>query len=180
MPFWQVILIAIALGLDAFAVGFAVGMKFQGFYHVLRLAASFGIFQFGMYVIGKVSGAGVAGAAEHYGSFIASGILFAVAAHMIYSSFKPVHLREGDPTRGAQLVLLSIATSVDALAVGFGLGILKGGLYFPALVIGAAAFAMTIGGMRLGKSFSRFVEKEAEIVAAVILIFIGVKVLLGK
>ena len=180
MPFWQIILIAVALGLDAFTVGFAVGMKFQGFYHVLRLATSFGIFQFGMYIIGKVSGAGLAGVFEHYGSYISAAILFAVAAHMIHTSFKPLHLREGNPTRGAQLIFLSIATSVDALAVGIGFGILEGRIYLPAIIIGAAAFAMTVTGMRLGKTFSKLVGKEAEILAGIILIFLGIKVLLGK
>jgi putative Mn2+ efflux pump MntP len=180
VSFWQVVLIAIALGLDAFTVGFAVGMKFHGFYHVFRLAASFGVFQFGMYLVGKVSGAGLSDVFEHYGSYVSAVILFAVAGHMIYSSFKPLHLKEGNPTAGMQLVFLSVATSLDALGVGFGFGVLEGQVYLPAVVIGCAAFVMTIIGMRLGKSFSRVVEKEAEIAAAIILIFLGVWVLLRK
>ena len=178
MPFWQIILIAFALGLDAFAVAFAVGMKFHGFYHVFRLATSFGLFQLGMYVIGKLSGAALAGMFSKYGTYLSAVILFGVGAHMIYSSFKPLHLREGNPTTGLQLILLSIATSLDALAVGFGFGILGRAVLLPAIIIGVIAFAMTIIGMRLGKTFSSAVEKEAEILAGVILIFLGVKMLL--
>jgi len=178
VPFWQIVLVAFALGLDAFAVAFAVGMKFHGFYHVLHLAASFGLFQLGMYVIGKLSGAVLAGMFSRYGTYLSAGILFGVGAHMIYSSFNPLHLREGNPTRGLQLILLSVATSLDALAVGFGFGILGRATLMPAIIIGLIAFAMTIIGMRLGKTFSSAVEKEAEILAGIILIFLGINMIL--
>jgi putative Mn2+ efflux pump MntP len=83
-----------------------------------------------------------------------------------------------DPTRGRRLVLLSVATSIDALAVGLSLAVLGVEIWWPALVIGVVAFAFTAVGLHLGRRFGSLLGRRMEIVGGLILIGIGVKILL--
>jgi putative Mn2+ efflux pump MntP len=84
-----------------------------------------------------------------------------------------------DLTRGASLVVLSVATSIDALAVGLSLAVLGVEIWYPAAVIGAVAFAFTAAGMHLGRRFGALFGRRMEILGGVILIGIGVRILVG-
>jgi putative Mn2+ efflux pump MntP len=83
-----------------------------------------------------------------------------------------------DRTKGIPLLLLSIATSIDALAVGFSFSLLKTPIMLPAIIIGVVCFAMTVVGMFFGKGLARFFGKKVEIFGGIVLIAIGIKILI--
>jgi len=84
---------------------------------------------------------------------------------------------EKDPTRGASLVVLSVATSIDALAVGLSLALLGVQIWYPAVIIGVVVFAFTAVGLHIGRRFGSLLGKRMEIVGGLVLIGIGVRIL---
>lgn len=188
----EIIAIAAGLGLDAMSVSAAVGVRWHGPRQKFRLAWHMGLFQFLMPVTGYLAGAQIASFAQQFGSYIAAGLVFAVAAKMLYEAIRshPGSAEEAvadaaqsaktrqDPTRGWSLVALSVATSLDALVVGFSLG-LKGedSIVWPSLVIGVAAAAMSLTGVVVGKRLGTRFGKPAEIAGAVVLILLAVSFL---
>lgn len=175
-------LIGIALGLamDAFAVAIASGLTLG---HVsarqtFRLAWHFGLFQAVMPIIGWLAGLSVSRWISPVDHWIAFGLLAFIGGHMIYEALKDDEERQrGDPTKGWSLILLSIATSIDALAVGLSLALLDVSIWFPALVIGVVCAALTAVGLHLGRRFGSLLGRRMEIVGGVILIGIGLRIL---
>ena len=105
--------------------------------------------------------------------------LFLIGAKMMRDSFRGEGFdgRSRDPTRGMSLVVLSVATSIDALAAGLGIAVLGHEIVFPSIVIGIAAGCMTLVGMRFGKILGRWAGRGAEIAGGLILISLGIKIL---
>ncbi len=174
--------IAIGLAMDAFAVSIAVGLSLKevSLRQTLRLAYHFGLFQALMPIIGWLAGRSVErwiGPVDHW---IAFGLLSAIGGKMIYEALKGdvEEVERKDPTKGASLVVLSVATSIDALAVGLSLALLGVEIWYPALVIGLVALVFTAVGLHLGKRFGALLGRRMEIVGGVILIAIGVRILL--
>ena len=182
MSFPVIMGIALALAMDAFAVSIGLGLSLNPATggQTLRPAISFGLFQFIMPILGWTAGERVIGYIEHYDHWVAFVLLIGVAGRMIFGSFhseKEAGPQKNDPTRGLSLVVLSIATSLDALAVGLSLAALHVAIVFPAAVIGFVAFGLTIAGMRLGPLFGRVVGKRAELAGGIVLVLIGIKIL---
>jgi len=175
-------LIAIALGCDAFAVGLGVGTRFCAPRQVFRLSFHFGLFQFFMPIIGWFLGQNVVGFTRDWAPWIAFALLFSIGAKMSYESIRSENAEEAeecqDPTRGLSLVMLSLATSIDALGVGFSLGILGQGLFIAAIWIGVTACAMTWAAMKLGNRLSQKFGRRMGTVGGMILMAIAVKFLL--
>ncbi len=173
--------IAIALGCDAFAVGLAIGTTNPDRRQSFRLWFHFGLFQALMTVIGWELGKKVLDLIEAYDHWVAFALLSVIAARMLKESFdEDPENTEGDrqdPTRGLSLISLCIATSLDALGVGFGMGISKQPLVIPAVVIGIVAALMTWTGLRLGSKLGRKIGKRAETIGAIILFLIAFKLL---
>lgn len=172
---------AIALGTDAFAVSAAVaaGLKRLTARHTFRLTWHFGLFQTIMTIIGWAGGGALAKFTAGINLWIAAAILFFLGFKMIYESGDPEGRTEAyDPTRGWSLVALSVATSIDALAVGVSLSLIGIPIWFPALWIGVAASSMSFIGTRLGRRAGVVLGKWAERAGGAVLIAIGVRVLL--
>jgi putative Mn2+ efflux pump MntP len=112
--------------------------------------------------------------------WIAFGLLAFIGGKMVYEALKKQDedAEVCDPTKGWRLVMLSIATSIDALAVGLSLALLGVSIWYPALVIGIVAGVLTVVGMELGKRFGALLGRRMEIVGGIILIGIGVKILI--
>ena len=174
--------IAIGLAMDAFAVSIAAGLtlKTVDARQTFRLAWHFGLFQALMPIIGWLAGLSI----EHWiapvDHWIAFGLLAVIGGKMIYEALKDAdddEVRRGDPTKGWSLVLLSIATSIDALAVGLSLALLGVSIWWPAVVIGLVAGAFTVVGMQLGTRFGALLGRRMEVVGGIVLIAIGVKIL---
>lgn len=182
MNFWIVLAVALALAMDAFAVtvGLAIGLRRLKAGQTLRLAFHFGLFQFVMPVIGWMAGETVRRYIEGTDHWIAFALLLGVGGKMIYESFRPSRITKGestDPTRGFSILLLSLATSLDALAVGLSFAALHAPIILPAVIIGVVAFFMTILGAKVGPLLGSLVGKRAELAGGLILILIGVKIL---
>jgi len=174
--------IAIALAMDAFAVSLGISAALKGIKgkHVLRVSFCFGFFQFIMPIIGWSVGGNLRKYIQAFDHWIAFCLLLFIGGKMIYESFALREKRErfgSDPTKGFSLLLLSVATSIDALGVGFSLAFLKIGIIYPALIIGLVAFVMTVFGMKLGSLAGHLTGKRAELVGGVILIIIGAVIL---
>lgn len=173
--------IAIGLAMDAFAVSIAVGLTLKqvSLRQTFRLAYHFGLFQALMPIVGWLAGRSIESWIAPVDHWVAFGLLAAIGGKMIYEALTgdAGERAAKDPTKGASLVVLSVATSIDALAVGLSLAVLGVDIWYPALVIGLVALAFTAVGLHLGKRFGALLGRRMEIVGGVILIAIGVRVL---
>ena len=174
--------LAAALAMDAFAVSLAISLLLgrPSGAQTFRLAFSFGLFQFAMPVAGWFAGRGIRAYIEGVDHWIAFGLLLFIGGRMLRSAGRLD--RDGgcppcDPTCGASLLILSVATSVDALAAGLSLSFLGVEVAIPAMVIGAVAFLLTALGMRIGPLAGRLFGRRAEIAGGLILIAIGAGIL---
>ena len=174
------LLIAVSLAMDAFAVSTACGVQIGAVRYrlVLRVAVTFGLFQFVMPVIGWFAGSTFSTWVQAVDHWIAFGLLGIIGGRMIWESFRDDSVPGKDPTRGWNLLVLGVATSIDALAVGLSLAMLKTSIWFPSLVIGiVAAVLSAVGalfGCRLGHRFGLWAERAGGLV----LIGIGVRILI--
>ena len=181
MTIFVTLLIALGLALDAFSVAMVSGamIRHPRLLHAIRIAFFFGLFQALMPVIGWANGglfADLISGVDHWIAFI---LLCAIGIHMILESFKPVSQEQSARALGMRiLLLLSIATSIDALAVGISLAFLNIAILRVALIIGAVTFVLSLGGYYLGNRIGRFVGNRVRILGGFILIGIGVKVLI--
>jgi len=158
-----IILLAVGLGVDAFSVAIGIGSANdrKSWAPVLRLAAAFGLFQFMMPVIGWLAGKTVVDMIAGYDHWVAFSLLALVGGKMIWEGFEKERSEEkADQTRGWPLLMLSVATSIDALAVGFGFSVLKTTILFPAAIIGIVCFMMTVTGMIFGNILAKIFGKK--------------------
>lgn len=183
MGYVETLLVALALGCDAFAVGMGIGAKFCSSRQVFRLSFHFGLFQLLMPLLGCYLGENAAGLLSRWGPWISFVLLFLIGGKMTYESLRRerVHGNEEclDPTRGASLVVLSVATSMDALGVGFSFGLIGKNLLFPALWIGFTAAVMTWSAMKIGRRLTGRFGRRMETAGGLILLAIAVKLLLS-
>ena len=174
--------IAVALAMDAFAVALAAGLSLPQLTgrHLFRFGFHFGLFQAMMPVLGWLAGISVRTQIEAFDHWLAFGLLSLVGGKMLYEAWQADldEPRKEDPTRGLSLVMLSLATSIDALAVGLSLAILGIDIWTPALVIGLIAGILTVCGMLLGRRIGQAWGTGVEIFGGLVLIGIGVKILL--
>ena len=179
MSFISILLIALALSMDAFSVAMAIGAAGSKLnsYAVLRLATAFGIFQFVMPILGWLLGKTVVSYISDYDHWIAFGLLLIVGLRMIKEYFdKDEKERTKDPTKGWSLLILSIATSIDALAVGVSFAFFDVNIYYTSAVIGVVCFIITALGMIFGKALSRILGRKAVLLGGIVLIGIGIKI----
>ena len=175
----EVIILAIALSMDAFAVSVGLGSKNAKNTKTLALLASiyFGLFQGLMPLIGYFGGKGVIGWVESYTHWIAFFLLLLIGGKMIYES-----MYEGIEEDIAQithkvLLVLAIATSIDAIAAGFTLNLLEVNPLIACGIIGATTFLFSWSGVFVGVKSGVWLESKAELLGGVILIAIGFKIL---
>lgn len=178
LSFIEILLIAFAMSADAFSVSFGLGCKYNTFRHYFRLGWHFGLFQFLMPLIGAFIGKFLLGFTSHL-NIIASLVLFYIAYNMIRESLKndTEKCSVSDPTKGFSLVVLSLATSMDALGVGISLALYKGNIFLPAFIIGFVCGIVTLFGVYFGKVSKHFTGKYAELLGALVLLVIGIKFL---
>lgn len=174
--------IALGLAMDAFAVAIGAGLQLCQVTRrqTFRLAWHFGLFQAFMPILGWLAGLTLVAYIAPVDHWIAFGLLAFIGGKMIHETFgRPEEQADAcDPTKGWRLVMLSIATSIDALAVGLSLAILGIDIWYPALVIGVVAGTLTVVGLELGARFGALLGRRMEVVGGLILIAIGVKILI--
>ncbi|MBK6848181.1 MAG: manganese efflux pump [Proteobacteria bacterium] len=181
MPPFVLLAIAVGLALDAFAVALAVGVSVERVTrgHTFRLAWHFGLFQFLMPIVGWLAGLTVQRSFAAFDHWIVFGLLSAIGGKMVVESLRSpkAEAPRADPTRGWSLVALSLATSIDALAVGLSLALLGTRIWYPAIVIGLTAGALTALGLQLGRPLGALFGRRIEALGGAVLIGIGVKTL---
>jgi putative Mn2+ efflux pump MntP len=176
----SILLIAVSLSLDCFAVSVAgsISMRQVSRRQVLRVALSFGLFQAAMLVIGWQVGEAVVDIIETFAHWVAFGLLALVGARMIWESLESDE--DGRPgtdiSRGFALLSLSVATSIDSLAVGLSLAFLESRLAIAAITIGSVAFLFTAGGFYFGPRIGRLFGRWAEVAGGVVLIGLGIRI----
>jgi putative Mn2+ efflux pump MntP len=173
---------SVALAMDAFAVAIVTGLTLMPMTrrHIFRLAFHFGLFQAIMPTLGWAAGTAVYRYIASYDHWIAFSLLAFVGGRMMWNSMGAAKEARAttDPTSGWDLVLLSVATSIDALAVGISLAVIRSGIVIPALTIGVVAGGLTVVGMVLGRRIGTVWGRRVELLGGLVLIIIGLKILM--
>jgi putative Mn2+ efflux pump MntP len=181
MELFVIIIIAVGLAMDALAVSIVSGSVYKQLKlrHILRIAIFFGGFQALMPLIGCLAGLSVKEYTVGFDHWIAFGLLSAVGAKMIYESFKISSAEQTfDPSNIFVLLVLSVATSIDALVVGITLSFITGSIIVAVIIIGIVTFILSYLGIFIGKKVGHFFENKIEALGGLVLIGLGLKILI--
>jgi manganese efflux pump family protein len=180
MSLSEILLVALALAMDAFAVSLDAGATeyARSGRARFRLAFHFGLFQCLMPIAGWLVGTSVARAIESVDHWVAFGLLAFVGVRMLVAAFR----QEGsapqrDPSRGATLVMLSVATSIDALAIGLTLAMLEVEIWYASAIIGVVTGLLSLAAIGLGSRLGARFGRRMEAVGGTILIALGARIL---
>jgi manganese efflux pump family protein len=174
--------VSFGLAMDAFAVSIATGLSQSPVTvrQVLRLSTCFGFFQFMMPILGWQVGKELASLISFYDHWVAFALLLIVGSKMIIEASKDGKMKsKADPTRGWTLLMLSIATSIDAFAVGLSIAFLGTSIWTPSVVIGVVTAVLSVLGVTYASRFGEHFGKWAEIGGGGVLIFIGLQIVVS-
>jgi putative Mn2+ efflux pump MntP len=181
MHLFETIFIALGLAMDAFAVSISSGITIRNprIENALKIAIFFGAFQAFMPVIGWLAGLGLRELISRVDHWIAFGVLSLIGCRMIYESTKVRSEKKGlNPLSLGVLLLLSVATSIDALAAGVSFAFLKVSIVLPIILIGIVTFTLSFFGVFVGNKSGHIFENKAELAGGLVLIGIGTKILI--
>lgn len=176
----EVIILAIALSMDAFAVSIGLGSKHRHKTISLALMCGiyFGVFQGLMPLIGYLGGKGILGWVESFAPWIAFFLLLLIGGKMIYEAFAEGIEEDIANITHRVMLMLAIATSIDAMAAGFSLTLLDVNPFIACLIIAVTTFCFSWLGVLIGNRTGTWLESKAEILGGLVLILIGFRVLL--
>jgi putative Mn2+ efflux pump MntP len=176
----EVLFLAVALSMDAFAVSIGLGSKQKTTPIALALKAGayFGVFQAVMPLIGYLGGKGVSGWIEDYAHWVSFLLLALIGGKMIHESFSGGMKEDISRITHRVMLMLAIATSMDAMAAGFTLTLLGINPFIACIIIGVSTFVFSWSGVFVGIKSGTWLENKAELAGGVILILIGLKILL--
>jgi putative Mn2+ efflux pump MntP len=180
MSWSSLLALSIALAMDAFAVSAVIAVALHGITrrHIFRVSFHFGLFQALMLIAGWLFGSELSALLSTSDHWIAFGLLAFIGGRMIWGAFRREEQAiASDQTRGWSLVLLSIATSLDALAVGLSLAIIHVAILGPAIMVGLVASVLSILGMAIGEKIGALWGKRVEVLGGCVLIAIGFRIL---
>ncbi len=180
MDLVTILLISLTLGLDCFAVALAAGIESgtRGLRNAARIALAFGSFQAGMPFLGWLAGRSVLDLISGYDHWLAFALLSIVGLRMIREGASPSSGESPLSLDTASLLVLSVATSIDALAVGVSLAFVQAGILIPCLIIGLSTFAISFFGAFIGGAAARRWGEAVEVAGGIVLIGIGVRILI--
>lgn len=182
MEYPTVFLIAVGLAADCFAVAISgsIAMTTLSFLPVLRASLAFGLFQGLMPVLGWLVGGTIVDFISGYDHWLAFALLAIVGVRMIWESFRSAdeNRKNTDITKGVLLLILAVATSIDALAVGLTFAFIEVDIIIASLTIGGVAFLATVIAFLLGRKVGSLIGKRAETIGGLVLIGIGIKIVL--
>lgn len=177
----SILLIAFGLAADCFAVAISssIAMKNVSLIQILRASLSFGIFQALMPLLGWLAGRTVVDLVSGFDHWIAFALLAVIGGRMIWESIHSNNdCEKKDITKGILLLTLSVATSIDAFAIGLTFAFLEVNIVLASATIGVITFIISILGFLIGRKAGKLIGKQAEIVGGIVLIGIGLRVLL--
>lgn len=177
----ELLTLAVALSMDAFAVSIGLGSKHRKNTLSLALLSGvyFGLFQTIMPIIGYLGGKGVMSWVESYAPYIAFILMFAVGSKMIYESFAEGIEEDIAMITHRVMLMLAIATSIDAMAAGFTLTLIDVNLLVAITIIGITTFCFSFVGIYVGNKTGTMLESKAELLGGVTLLLLGFKFLFG-
>lgn len=178
MSLFTIIIISIGLAMDAFAVSISEGVSFKRMHirHSLILAGLFGIFQAFMPLIGYAVGSFFYDMINAYSKYISFVLLVFIGLKMIYEGYNEEACeKEGKCEISTNHIFLAIATSIDALAVGFSFSFLNLNIYKAVSIIGIITFIISFGGVYLGYKIGKFCNTKVEYLGGAILVIMGFK-----
>ncbi len=178
MEIFSTIFIAIALAMDVFTVSISGGTLLKKIKpkDALTVGLYFGLFQAGMTFIGWKGGQLFRIIIEPFDHWVAFGLLLFIGGKMIHNSLKETEDIKFSLSHKI-LLLLAIATNIDAFGVGLSYAFLNKSLLFPLIIIGVTAFIFAIVGLYLGKLLKKILKNKAELIGGIILILIGLKII---
>lgn len=182
MDLYAIVLIGVGLSMDAFAAALVKGLCSKDLKYglALKVGLYFGFFQGFMVWLGYTLGLSFSTLIASFDHWVAFILLALIGGKMIHEGFQPKDLScEVDPgTTIKAMVTLSIATSIDALAVGISLALLSTDIVSTSLIIATVTFVLSFLGVRIGKRWAAKLDNTAEIMGGLVLIGIGIKILL--
>lgn len=180
MDYLSILLIAVGLAMDAFAVAVCKGlaMRRPGLRSVAVVGLWFGLFQALMPVIGYLLGSSFYSYIADYDHWIAFGLLALIGANMIREALSDEDEGVDDSTGFRVMLVLAVATSIDALAVGISLAMTGDDIVTSAAVIGVVTFLISAAGVKVGSLFGDRFGRKAELAGGIVLIAIGLRILL--
>ncbi|MEJ5292904.1 MAG: manganese efflux pump MntP family protein [Candidatus Methanosuratincola sp.] len=181
MDLVEILLIAVGLSMDSLAVAVASGMALKeiGVRGSAKIGAFFGLFQAGMPIIGWLGGSAFIWLIAGFDHWVAFLLLAFIGGRMIYEAVWDTDEVSGkNPLVLSHLLLISVATSIDALAVGLGFSALGVSILAPAVAIGAVCFAISFTGAFFGNRVGRYLGNRVRAIGGIILISIGLRILL--
>jgi putative Mn2+ efflux pump MntP len=182
MGLFEIVVIAVALAMDAFAVSVALGlsMKNPGYREMLIPGIYFGLFQFLMPITGYFAGVYFASGIQDADHWIAFVLLGLIGGKMIKESLAKDNAEKiaGDSLRCMKMLVLALATSIDALAVGVTFAFFAVRIIEAAAIVGTITFCISVCGVKMGSLFGARYKSGAEFVGGVILILIGTKIVI--
>ncbi|RJS75975.1 manganese efflux pump [Candidatus Bathyarchaeota archaeon] len=174
------LIIALGLAMDSFSVSIANGLTTTQpkFSLALKMGVAFGFFQGFMAIMGWLGGISILDIISGIDHWVAFGLLGFIGCKMMYEAlWGEKSKQEGRSLNGYLLFMQSVATSIDALAVGVSLAFLRTLIFFPVMLIAAVSFALSFLGVYIGNKFGRILGRKIEVVGGLILICIGIKIL---
>lgn len=181
MGIGQLFMLGVGLAMDATAVSICKGLKMKkvDYKYMVLIAGAFGIFQAVMPLIGYYLGVSFTVYIESIDHWIAFILLGVIGGKMIYEAFQDEEEDCGEITYDfKEIILLAVATSIDALAVGVTFAFLKVNVYLAIAIIGVVTFICSVIGVFVGNRFGMRYKSKAEIAGGIILVIIGLKILL--
>jgi Predicted membrane protein len=183
MSLLDLIIIAVGLSMDAFAVSICKGLALNKVRprHMLIVGLYFGLFQAVMPIIGYFTAGLFAEYVAQYDHWIAMVLLTIIGARMIKESFDTECCTNESPDialKFGTMLMLSVATSIDALVIGTSFALLSVNIFYAALFIGVTTFLLSAAGVKIGEIFGTRFKAKAEFAGGAILILIGAKILL--
>lgn len=184
LSLFEIIVLSLALAVDAFSVAASVGARCCPRFGSLRLATSFGTFQGLMPLLGALVGSLLYVYASEYDHWLAFGLLEAVGIKMLVEGLKKdksIGDDAGDdrydPSCGFPLIGLSVATSIDAFGAGISMQVARTNLWLACSCIAITAFGLTYVGAKVGCRVGNVLGKKAELIGGIVLILLGIKML---
>ena len=181
MDVFSIVLLGFGLAMDSFAVSITSGITLKSVRvrDASKIAVFFGLFQAGMPVLGWLAGSSLADLVSGVDHWVAFGLLSFIGGKMIYESVREKENgKEFNPLSLHVLLMFSIATSIDAFAVGVSFAFLRVPILHPVIVIGAITFSLSFLGVYAGNRFGQIFKNKVKLLGGIILIGIGVKILL--
>jgi len=181
MSLFEIIIIAIGLSMDAFAVSITLGLSTEkaGIKECAIPGLYFGIFQALMPLIGYFAGIGFSDEIQHLDHWVAFVLLGFIGGKMIKESFsKDEEKTHENPFKFVKMLILAVATSIDALAVGIAFAFFEINIFFAIIIIGSTTLLISMCGVKIGKTAGSKFKSKAELIGGLVLVGIGVKILI--